>query len=63
MIGEMGFANGVAVVEPSQDAEEETEGDEQEDQRRLLSAPCIVCVDEGKRNGEEVEEGGTKGVR
>ena len=59
----MGLANDVPIVQASEDTEEETEGDEQEDQRRLLSAPCVVCVDEGKRNGEEVEEGGTKGVR
>ena len=58
----MGLANGVAVVEPRQDAEEETEGDKQEDQRRLLPAPCVMCVDEGKRDGEEVEESGAKGV-
>ena len=58
----MGLANGVPVVEPSQYAKEETQSDEQEDQRRLLSAPCVMCVDEGKRDGEEVEETGAKGV-
>ena len=58
----MGLANGVPVVEPSQDAGEETEGDKQEDQSRLLSAPSVVCVDEGKRDGEEVEKSGAKGV-
>ena len=58
----MRLANDVAVVEASEDAEEETEGDEEEDQRRLLSAPCVRCVDEGKGDGEEVQESGAKGV-
>ena len=58
----MGLANGVPVVEPSEDAEEETQGDEQKDQCRLLSAPCVMCVDEGKRDGKEVEESGAEGV-
>ena len=58
----MGLANSVAVVEASEEAKEETQGDEQEDERRLLSAPRVMCVDEGKRDGEEVEESGAKGV-
>ena len=62
MVGEMGVANGVAVKEASEDAEEETQGDEEEDERGLLSAPFVMCVDEGKRDGEEVEESGAKGV-
>ena len=62
MIGKIGFANGVPVVEASQGAEEETQGDEQEDKRRLLFAPCVMCVDEGKGDGEEVEESGAEGV-
>ena len=58
----MGLADGVAVVEASDDAEEDTQGDEQEDERRLLSAPCVMCVDERKRDGEEIEESGAEGV-
>ena len=58
----MGLANGVAVVEAIEDAEGESQGDEQEDERRLSSAPCVMCVDEGEGDGEEVEESGGKGV-
>lgn len=54
--------SGVAVVEPSERAEEETESDEQEDQRALLSIPHVVCVDERENNSKEVEESGAKGV-
>lgn len=49
-------------METSEGAEEETEGNEQEDERALLSAPRVVSVDEREGDGEEVEESGAKGV-
>ena len=56
------LTSGVAVVEASERAEEETESNEQEDQRGRLSVPCVVCVDEREGDGEEVEESGAKSV-
>ena len=61
-VGKMIIASGVAVVEPSEGAEEESEGNEQEDERGVLSVPSVVCVDEREGDGEEVEESGAKGV-
>ena len=59
-VGETAFTNGVAVVEPGERADEETEGNEQKDWRGLLSVPRVVCVDEREGNSEEVEERGAK---
>lgn len=54
--------SGVAVVQPSEGAKEETKSDEEEDHRGLLSVPHVVCVDEREGDGEEVEESGAEGV-
>ena len=56
------LTGGVAVVEASERAEEETESNEQEDQRGLLSVPRVVCVDDWEGDGEEVKESGAEGV-
>lgn len=61
-VGKITIASGVAVVEPSEGAEEESEGNEQEDERGVLFVPSVVCVDEREGDGEEVEESGAKGV-
>lgn len=61
-VGKIIIASGVAVVEPSEGAEEESEGDKQEDERGSLSFPSVFYVDEREGDGEEVEESGAKGV-
>ena len=61
-VGKAASPSGVAVVQPSEQAEEETKSDEEEDQRGLLSVPHVVCVDEREGDGEEIEEGGAEGV-
>ena len=61
-VGKIIIASGVAVLELSEGAEEESEGNEQEDERGVLSVPTVVCVDEREGDGEEVEESGAEGV-
>ena len=61
-VGKTVLTGGVAVVEASERADEETGSNEQEDQRGLLSVPRVVCVDEWEGDGEEVEESGAEGV-
>ena len=61
-VGKAVSPSGMAVVQPSERAKEETKSDEEEDQSGLLSIPHVVCVDDREGDGEEVEEDGAEGV-